>query len=372
MVKGNKNLGEISLLLPSWHPMNKDIKRLIRKLDGNVIYLNKFGTDRKGIKKLIEFESESENDINLKCQRFIIPFKNIPLTNYYNCIKYFFFNKPKILITTDYLLSSPLKVLCFLKNIKLYYWNDSHAKDYKKTSFIRRTLDKFLLFGFYGYLHGCEGAKYLSKITYERSEFLPCINLEYIRDKSKKFMRNEPSEELKLIFVGHLNKRKGIDRLINILEIISKSSKGFTKKITCYVIGEGDYSFSKYNFKNVNIVKFGILNRDLLIEKMSTSHYILSLSRVEPMGAVVLEGIASGCRAIVSKEVGSKYDLLDYDAGCVLSFKESKIARGSIEILSNEFQTFFRGKSNQNSQEIANKYSLKTMKKVIKSLIKEY
>ncbi len=372
MVKGNKNLGEISLLLPSWHPMNKDIRRLIRQLDGNVIYLNKYGTDRKGIQKLIEFESESENDINLKCQRFIIPPINVPLTNYYNCIKYFFINTPKILITTDYLLSSSLKILCFLKNIKLYYWNDSHAKDYKKTSFIRRIVDKFLLFGFYGYLHGCEGAKYLSKITYEKSEFLPCINLEYIRDKSKKFLRNEPSEELKLIFVGHLNRRKGIDRLVNVLEIISNSSKGFTKLITCCVIGEGDYSFSKYNFKNVNIVKFGVLNRDLLIEKMSTSHYILSLSRVEPMGAAVLEGIASGCRAIVTKEVGSKYDLLQHEAGCILSFNESKPEKNSLAILSSEFENFFRGKTNQKTEEIAKKYSLNTMKKVITNLRKEY
>ena len=64
---------------------------------------------------------------------------------------------------------------------------------------------------------------------------------------------------------------------------------------------------------------------------MSTSHYILSLSRVEPMGAAVLEGIASGCRAIVTKEVGSKYDLLEHEE-VILSFNESKLEKNSFGI----------------------------------------
>ena len=75
----------------------------------------------------------------------------------------------------------------------------------KKTYFLRRIVDKFLFFGFNKYFHGCKGAKYLAKMTHENYIFLPCINFEYVRNKSRRFLRYEPQEELKFIFVGNLN-----------------------------------------------------------------------------------------------------------------------------------------------------------------------
>ncbi len=115
--------------------MNRDIGIFIRQVNGKVVYLNKYWTDRKGIQKLIDFEPESQNNINFKCKRFFVPYINKPITNHYNCLKYSFLNRSRVLITIDYLLNYTFKLLSFLRNIKIYYWNDIHAKDLKKNLF---------------------------------------------------------------------------------------------------------------------------------------------------------------------------------------------------------------------------------------------
>ena len=129
--------------------------------------------------------------------------------------------------------------------------------------------------------------------------------IELINKNKKKIIRDkfEKGKKLKLLFVGQLNQRKGIDILMEIFEKLDISFVELT------IVGRGmDVKFlNKFNsFKKKNNVKyFSYLTFEKIAYEMLKNHIFIFPSTSEGVARVVNEACAAGMYPIISKNVGS-------------------------------------------------------------------
>ncbi|MFW6041037.1 MAG: glycosyltransferase family 4 protein [Thermoplasmatota archaeon] len=102
-------------------------------------------------------------------------------------------------------------------------------------------------------------------------------------------VRIKEKEEGKILFIGNVTKRKGIDILARAVERLD---------VELHIVGEG-YLLDK--IKGKNIIKHGRLDYKDVLDHLSTSSVLVVPSVwPEPFGRVAVEGMALGCAVIVS------------------------------------------------------------------------
>lgn len=125
-----------------------------------------------------------------------------------------------------------------------------------------------------------------------------------------------PTEPYKMIFIGQLIKRKGLDILLKSLATL----KNLHFTLDIYGAGEMKLVFktlsqslgleNKVNFK-------GVVNNHLLKSKMNDYHCLVLPSRFDGWGAVVNEAIAAGIKVICSDRSGAAILLVKPSIGRV-------------------------------------------------------
>lgn len=125
-------------------------------------------------------------------------------------------------------------------------------------------------------------------------ELIHCNEIDF----KKRFSHN------KLLFIGSLERRKGIELLINVFENLRYANNHLTLEI----VGDGSlYEGLKSKYKNTtNIIFKGYLNNEEKFDLLNQSKYLILPSQSDPWGWVVQE--ASSCKipALVSDSVMAK------------------------------------------------------------------
>lgn len=132
-------------------------------------------------------------------------------------------------------------------------------------------------------------------------------------DNKKRFkLRNEYGlldEGVIFLFVGRLEKEKG---LLELIEVFKSVSEGCTSCVLA-IVGDGSLS-GQVNIaagENENIVVLGRLSGNAVYEVMSICDVFVLPSYFEPWGLVINEAMAAGLPVIASDRVGATDDIVD-------------------------------------------------------------
>tara|TARA_Y100001958_G_C21232207_1_gene558055 strand:+ start:248 stop:1402 length:1155 start_codon:yes stop_codon:yes gene_type:complete len=123
---------------------------------------------------------------------------------------------------------------------------------------------------------------------------------------------------IKICFVGRLDKKKGVDRIIEAIKILD--NKKWIDNV--YFIGDGpdrnEFELNAENIKNIKINFTGAIFRQELNEYYKKCHIIILPSLSEGFPKVITEAIAYGCVPISSNS-GSVGQYLTRDFGIILN-----------------------------------------------------
>lgn len=141
----------------------------------------------------------------------------------------------------------------------------------------------------------------------------PCLTDHELQYGAAISMNKRFDQDLVLLFVGRVDHRKGIDKLIAMLNIIS-SSKDIVKLI---VVGDGEIdNYRGKNKSDIEITFTGGLSREEINLYYERSHILILPSLSEGFPKVVAEAAAFGCVPAVtsisslSQYIGSNNGLL--------------------------------------------------------------
>ncbi len=128
---------------------------------------------------------------------------------------------------------------------------------------------------------------------------------------------NTPDNELRLLYMGSIIKRKGIDTLIHTLTEI-KTNNPLPVPVSLTVVGEGRYRKNLEKLaKELNVsesISF-VGQKDNVFEYLKNSHILLVPSHEEPWGRVVAEALLSGLPVIGAKAGGILESISDGKTG---------------------------------------------------------
>lgn len=119
------------------------------------------------------------------------------------------------------------------------------------------------------------------------------------------------SERIKLVFVGRISVRKGIEQIVE----LSYRLNDLAKDVEMVVLGGPSFwsDYSKHLQKlNPALASYeGSKPHEQVIATLASSDLLLVPSMYEPGGIVVAEALSQGCRVVASNEVGSAEPLRD-------------------------------------------------------------
>lgn len=145
------------------------------------------------------------------------------------------------------------------------------------------------------------------------------VNLRTPDLSEKKFI----DKKLKFLFVSRFAYNKGIDVLLNAINIVNK--KGYSDRIIFNLGGKGPlYEYYKANihkYKNVNLL--GFVEDNQLWELYQESDVFVFPTQFEGMPTVILEAMSFSLAIIVSN-VGATAELVDSSNGYVLHNKKDE------------------------------------------------
>lgn len=134
----------------------------------------------------------------------------------------------------------------------------------------------------------------------------------------KKIIKDQDTK-LKLIFIGNLQHRKGLDLAVHAVESINLNHPQSVMKLDVYGSGDPDRwippTSSTVTYKGA--IPFGQAQ-----EVITKYDYLILPSRHDGWGVVVNEALLQGVPVILSDSVGAKTLLSNFSAGCVFKSEE--------------------------------------------------
>lgn len=139
--------------------------------------------------------------------------------------------------------------------------------------------------------------------------------------KIKKLISSK-SKILKILFVGNIEKIKGLDRIIQLMSELENSQLNIVGKIKDKPYFEN--ILLKYNllFKEKKVIYLGELKNNKLYDMYVSSDILVLPSLYDSYPSVVLESLMSGTPVIISNMVGTKDIIINGRNGYV--FKDDK------------------------------------------------
>ena len=220
-----------------------------------------------------------------------------------NIIEFLELTNPDFIVMGGYRLSGTNEIIKFCKkrNKKYFFWlerlNQKNILKFRLVSFLIKKKIKSCS----GVLAvGQEAEKFYKKFNRN------VLNLPYsikINNCSRRVYFD--SNKINFIFVGQIIKRKGIDLILDVFDLLENSEK---KKIILRIIGNGILQ-NKINSlkKKNNFIKYSkFKNKEDLVKIYAKSDVFIFPSRFDGWGVAALEAMASAEFLIISKYVGMK------------------------------------------------------------------
>lgn len=131
-----------------------------------------------------------------------------------------------------------------------------------------------------------------------------------------------------VVFVGHLDKNKGIDRLEEILQ-------RFPSKIRVAIVGCGDSSFIERVVKNnnISISHFEHRTPEQLVTIYNESMLLINLSYNESFGLVMAEAMACGLPVIATETDGACAQVMNNKNGFLIANDSTHVCINAVEII---------------------------------------
>ena len=144
-------------------------------------------------------------------------------------------------------------------------------------------------------------------------------------------------EKNSLVFVGRLEKTKGVQYIIKAVSIAKKE----IDNLKFYIIGDGYYKkkLQKLTEKlgvGKNVIFTGKSSQEQVAEYYGKANLFVMHSLFESFGVVALEAMASG-RPVIATKTGGTIDIVTKEAGILVPYGGvEKLAKAITDILSNE------------------------------------
>lgn len=254
--------------------------------------------------------------------------------------------KPEIIhshYATSYgILGRLLRSNCFYISV----WG-SDIFEFPKKSFIHKTIIKFILSG-------------ANKI-FSTSNIMALEINKYIKAKieiipfgidSNLFKPDNSIKEKNSFVIGtikSLEKVYGIDRLVEVFEIVSKK----IPESKCYIYGNGSQESSlksivKEKKLEKKIIFKGRINNHEVPRSLAEIDIFCALSRSESFGVAVIEASACQKPVIATNIGGLKEVIVNGETGYLMSYNPKKIANKIIDLYSNNEKMKTLGENGRN------------------------
>jgi len=157
---------------------------------------------------------------------------------------------------------------------------------------------------------------------------------------------------IKILFVGGVGQRKGIQTLFKSLQEIDKS------KYVLELVGPLKIRKKLIDSYNINYNVYGKINNRKLIEKFKSSHIFILPSIIEGFGIVLLEAMASNMVVITTTNTGGPDIIKNESDGFIIKpYDTKKLTSIILELLNNrnfmkEISTSAKNKSNNFTWEV--------------------
>lgn len=238
---------------------------------------------------------------------------------------------PDIILGSEY---NPTVYLAYkwsrLRNKKFISWSDGTLNSENDINIVQRIIRKEI----------CSKSDALiasSTKTKEAQMFYGAnkekIFISYLTvDIDKYITERKNTDENNITFVGRLVKTKGLDLLINAIELINCEFK-------LNIIGDGpeyDNLIKLCKEKKIEdkVNFYGNKDREFIVDMYSKSKMLILPSRKECFGLVITEAMCAGIPIIASKYVDGAYDLIDEGInGFIVDPFEKKYVAQKIELL---------------------------------------
>lgn len=220
------------------------------------------------------------------------------------------------LIVLDGFGASYLKAYFFgvLKRKPLVFWNkNTSIKSIKNKTGILYFLKKLVLSQHSYFLAGGDSQRDYITYHYPRAKvdtipFSLCLDKFSFNGCDKGTRNNNPSPRARVLYVGELIFRNGVDLLLNALH-------GLNQEVDLLIVGKGNQESELLKISRetgVNAKFVGFKDEKELIDLYSQADLLVVPSRREPWGIVVSEALAMGLYVVASDQVGAS-DLIEID-----------------------------------------------------------
>lgn len=195
---------------------------------------------------------------------------------------------------------------CKRNNISYISWTDGTLNSEKDINYLQKLSRRYIVNNSKVYIASSSKAKE-AQIAYgapEKNIFVCYLTV----DIDKYHRLNIERDDIQLLYVGSLVKRKGVDLLLNALALMKRNYK-------MVIVGDG---LEKENLENLAMqlgiaqkVHFkGYVEGEELVELYSSSSVFILPTREDCYALVILEAMCAGLPVVCSKYADGAYDLI--------------------------------------------------------------
>ena len=217
--------------------------------------------------------------------------------------------RPDVVVGSEY-NPTILQALCYCRKKKIPFvsWTDGTLFSERNRNFIQKFLRRFVISRADAYIGSSTKSKE-AQIYYGADEKKCYVSLLSV-DVDKYIQRPQGTGNGKILCVGSLIERKGVDLLLNAL---SKTLNPFE----LYLAGGGEEMENlKKMAKELGISEYvhflGQLSREELLVHYANSDLFVLPTREDCFALVILEAICSGLPIVCSKYADGAYDMIEH------------------------------------------------------------
>lgn len=275
--------------------------------------------------------------------------------------------KPDVVVGSEY-NPTILQTLhyCKSKNIPFVSWTDGTLFSERNRNFVQKLLRRYVISRANAYIGSSTKSKE-AQIYYGADEKKCHVSLLSV-DVDKYIQRPKGTGRGKILYVGSLIERKGVDLLFQALSCVKHS-------FDLYLAGNGEERTNLENLaKELNIQEkvhfLGQLSRDELLVHYADSDMFVLPTREDCFALVILEAICSRLPIVCSKYADGAYDMIkEGKNGFIVDPYDTKVFAEKIEHLLGNSQVCLEMR--RQSEEIIDKFRFANIAKGYISAIEE-
>ena len=270
--------------------------------------------------------------------------------------------KPSAIITNAFSIATiKLWLLSYFKKISYIIWSGAINRKDSSDSFLRQFQRRLLIRRAVGFVaYGTKAKEYLVSLGAKPENIeigINTVDTEFYRQEAGKIKlenekirkyENESDNKKHLLYIGHLTKRKNVQKILDIIKILSNKRKN----IILDIVGDGEERkrLKKYVVDNhlTDYVMFhGFKQKADMPKYMAKADCFLFQTDFDIWGLVLVEAMSAGLPCISSIYSGATHDLVkDGVTGFAVDFSETeKVAERINWILDNPEEAMKIGKN---------------------------